>query len=309
MIETDIALPASGPVRTFLRYAWFTLAVTILVIVWGAVVRATGSGAGCGSHWPLCNGEVVPLAPTVSTVIEFVHRLTSGVVMLLAVGLVVMARRTFPAGHLSRKWAGISLIFMLIEAAIGAGIVLLELVEGNASALRAGYVGGHLVNTLLLVAAMTTTIWAADERTGAVPMPAAAPGFTAAMAAMLVVAATGAIVALGDTLFPSASLAEGLAADLDPTAHFLIRLRIWHPVVAAAVASYLFWLAWRHPAFAGDSMATPRQLVMFLIAAQVGLGVVNLLLLAPLTLQMAHLLGSNLLWIALVWSWNEAHPR
>lgn len=302
----------SGPVRAFVRYAWVTLAFTVLVIVWGAVVRATGSGAGCGSHWPLCNGDVVPLAPTVSTIIEFVHRVTSGLVMVLAVGLVFLARRTFPAGHLARKWAVISLIFMLIEAAVGAGIVLLKLVEGNASALRAGYVGGHLVNTLLLVAATTTTIWAAHQRTAsaAVGRPrVSATGFTVAMFAMLAVAATGAIVALGDTLFPHASLAEGLAADLDPTAHFLIRLRVWHPILAATVAVYLFWLAWRHPAFSGDAQATPRHLVMMLIVFQCGLGVINLVLLAPLTLQMAHLLVSNLLWIALVWGWNEAHAR
>src|SRR6187200_1859153 len=113
---------------------------------------------------------------------------------------------------------------MVIEAAIGAGIVLLKLVEGNTSALRAGYVGGHLVNTLLLVAAMTTTIWTARSRRGGVAARQSMSGFTVAMATMLVVAATGAIVALGDTLFPSASLAAGLAADLDPTAHFLIRL-------------------------------------------------------------------------------------
>ncbi len=298
----------SDPIRAFVRYGWLTLGMTVLVIVWGAVVRATGSGAGCGSHWPLCNGDVVPLAPTVGTVIEFVHRITSGLVMVLAVGLVVLARRTFPAGHRARKWAVITLVFMLIEAAIGAGIVLLRLVEDNASALRAGYVGGHLVNTLLLVAAMTTTIWAARPRptpraTASAASPGAGLGFTLAMVAMLAVAATGAIVALGDTLFPHASLAEGIAADLDPTAHFLIRLRIWHPILAATVASYLFWLAWRSPVFAGEAQATPRQLVMMLIVGQCALGVVNLLLLAPLSLQMAHLLVSNLLWIPLVWGW------
>ena len=124
-----------------------------------------------------------------------------------------------------------------------------------------------------------------------------------AMVAMLAVAATGAIVALGDTLFPHASLAEGLSADFDPTAHFLIRLRIWHPILAATVALYLFWLAWRHPVFSGEAQALPRQLVMMLIVGQCALGVINLLLLAPLPLQMAHLLVSNLLWIPLVWAY------
>jgi len=299
---------ASDPIHKFVRFGWVALGMTVLVIVWGAVVRATGSGAGCGSHWPLCNGDVVPLAPTVGTIIEFVHRLTSGAVMLLAVGLVWLSRRTFPAGHEARRWAVISLIFMLVEAGIGAGIVLLELVENNASALRAAYVGGHLVNTLLLVAAMTRTIWAARVPSAGAegasrPAGMSSRGFTFAMAAMLLVAATGAIVALGDTLFPSASLAEGIAADLDPTAHFLIRLRIWHPILAATAAVYLFWIAWRSPIFAGPVQATPRQLVMFLIVTQTGLGVINLVMLAPLALQMAHLLASNLLWIALVWGW------
>ena len=299
-------------VRAFLRFGWITLGLTVLVIVWGGVVRATGSGAGCGSHWPLCNGDVVPLAPTVGTVIEFVHRLTSGAVMLMAVGLVVLARRAFPAGHPARRWAFITLIFMLIEAAVGAGIVLLRLVEDNASALRAGYVGGHLVNTLLLVGAMTTTLWAARPpvRSAVVPTPrASTTGFSLAMLAMFAIAATGAIVALGDTLFPHASLAEGIAADLDPTAHFLIRLRIWHPLLAASVAVYLFWLAWRDPVFGGEAQATPRQLVMMLIVGQCALGVINLVLLAPLSLQMAHLAVSNFLWIPLVWAWRTSRMR
>jgi heme A synthase len=202
---------------------------------------------------------------------------------------------------------------MLIEAAVGAGIVLLRLVEDNASALRAGYVGGHLVNTLLLVGAMTTTLWAArpprvDAAAASRPR-GSATGLSLVMLAMFVIAASGAIVALGDTLFPHASLAEGIAADLDPTAHFLIRLRIWHPLLAASVGLYLFWLAWRDPVFGGEAQATPRQLVMMLVVGQCALGVINLLLLAPLALQMAHLLVSNLLWIPLVWAWRTARIR
>ncbi len=299
----------SDPLRRFLRYAWITLAVTLLVIVWGGVVRATGSGAGCGSHWPLCNGNVLPLAPTVATMIEFVHRVTSGGVMLLAVGLVVLARRTFPRGHAARRWAAISLVFMLIEAAIGAGIVLLELVADNTSALRAGYVGGHLVNTLLLVAAMVSTIWWARP-----PAPDRRPAtstrvLSACLLGMLLVAASGAVVALGDTLFPHASLAEGLADDFDPTSHFLIRLRVWHPIFAGALAGALLWLAFRSPVFQGAAQATPRRLVIWGVIGQTALGVITLLLLAPLSLQMAHLLASNLLWIPLVWSWWTAVRR
>jgi cytochrome c oxidase assembly protein subunit 15 len=295
---------------TFLRYGWATLGVTLLVIVWGAVVRATGSGAGCGSHWPLCNGVVVPLEPTIATTIEFVHRITSGAVMLMAVWLVVAARRAFPEGSPVRRWAWISLAFMLIEAAIGAGIVLLELVADNASAMRAAYVGGHLVNTLLLVGAITTTLWFAHTRSGRPGAGASSPrGLTLCLIGMLVVASTGAVVALGDTLFPHASLAEGFAADFDPTSHFLIRLRIWHPIAAVILASGILWLTWLSPIFQGDDQRTPRRLVIAAVFVQSALGVINLLLLAPLALQMAHLLVSNLLWIPMVWAWWTAKTR
>lgn len=296
-------MTTDSAVRRFHAWGWATLVVTLLVIVWGAVVRATGSGAGCGSHWPLCNGDVVPLEPTVATMIEFVHRVTSGGVMLMTVWLVVLARRAYPAGSQVRRWAWIFLAFMLIEAAIGAGIVLLELVADNASALRAGYVGGHLVNTLLLVGAIVSMLWWAQRPDAHVGPRATARGLSIALIGMLVVASTGAIVALGDTLFPHASLAEGIAADFDPTAHFLIRLRIWHPVAAVALAGWVLWMAWLHPALQTMGQARVRRFIVMAVLTQSALGVINLLLLAPLTLQMAHLFVSNLLWIPLVWAW------
>src|SRR5688572_18866613 len=308
--------------HSFIRFAWITLGVTVAVIVWGAVVRATGSGAGCGSHWPLCNGGVVPLAPATATIIEFTHRLTSGVAMILALVLALWARRVFPAGHRARRWAMYSLMFMLIEAAIGAGIVLLELVADDASPLRAGYIAVHLTNTMFLVGAMTATIrfsGASDQlnigssghrgiRSSNHPGIGSSDhrGIGSARARrwqviarvmMVVVAAANAIVALGDTLFPHASLAEGIAADLDPTSHFLIRLRVWHPI-AAVIASVLTITAFRRPIVTGC------------ILFQVGLGVINLMMLAPLPLQMAHLLVSNILWMAMVWFFLDHHePR
>jgi heme a synthase len=285
--------------HAFVKFAWITLAVTVAVIVWGGVVRATGSGAGCGSHWPSCNGELVPLAPATATIIEFAHRLTSGAAMILAVVLAVWARRVFPAGHRGRTWSLWFLVFMLIEAGIGAGIVLLGLVEGNASALRAGYLAVHLTNTMLLVAAITGTIRAATTDATSTAGTTDTPGTTrvrlqtATLVLMIVVAAAGAIVALGDTLFPHASLAEGFRADLDPASHFLIRLRVWHPALAA-MSALLAVFTFRSP------------LVTTLVLAQAGLGVMNLLMLAPLPLQMAHLLGSNILWSAMVWVWLGA---
>jgi cytochrome c oxidase assembly protein subunit 15 len=288
----------------FERYAWATLVVTLIVIVWGAVVRATGSGAGCGSHWPLCNGAVMPLDPTSETLIEFVHRLTSGAVMVMALALLLWSRRLFGAGHPVRRWAHIAFTFMLIEAAIGAGIVLLELVGDNASVARALYVGGHLVNTLLLVGAQLATLWWIRVRrpiTLAAGWSSPAKTYGLALVALLLVASTGAVVALGDTLFPHESLADGLAADLDPTAHFLIRLRVLHPVIAAMTAVWLLVAVAREP------VAHPvNHLLVAAVIGQTLLGVINLLLLAPLSLQLSHLLLSNLLWMTVVWRWFEA---
>ena len=285
---------------TFRRAAWAALAATVVVIVWGAVVRATASGAGCGSHWPLCNGVVVPVAPAAKTMIEFVHRLSSGVAMVLSLGLMIAARRVFPPGHRARVWAAASFVFMVIEAAVGAGLVLLGLVENNASALRAAYIAVHLTNTMLLVGAMTGMIWWAGRPDTSIPIVRSRK-LTAVLVAMMVVAATGAIVALGDTLFPATSLSQGLAADLDPTSHFLIRLRAAHPFLAVAVALVTITLTRRDPTFTGPH--GQRALVVSLIGVQLSLGALNLMTLAPLPVQMAHLLVSNLLWIALVWSW------
>jgi cytochrome c oxidase assembly protein subunit 15 len=299
-------------IRAFERFAWVVLAVAVVVIVWGAVVRATGSGAGCGQHWPLCNGEVIPLTPTIATIIEFGHRVSSGLILILSVVLALAALRTFPRAHPARRAAGLALIFVGVEAAIGAGIVLLQLVEHNASALRAGYVSLHLVNTMFLTGALTATAWSSRPRATEWPDERRrrwSRWITVGLAAVLVVAAAGAVVALGDTLFPQPTLAAGLAADFDPASHALIRLRVWHPALAVITSAYLIGVIFRSDALDEPTMRRPARLALALIAGQVALGVVNLIALAPLALQMAHLLVSNALWVVLVWIWLTVSAR
>lgn len=290
----------------FRRFAWTVLGYAILVIVWGAVVRATGSGAGCGAHWPLCNGAVIPLAPALATIVEFAHRATSGIILIMTVLLLWMAMKSFPAGHEARRAATWSLVFVIIEALVGAGIVLLRLVEDNASVLRAGYIAVHLTNTLMLVGCYTWTIVAAQPSSVSWS-PAVAVRWERwmriALIGVIIVAAAGAIVALGDTLFPNKTLAEGFAADLNPAAHFLIRLRMWHPAIAVIVSTLLITIIVRSDAMDEPALRTPARAVVWFVVAQVALGAANLLTLAPLPLQMAHLLVSNLLWVAAVWVW------
>jgi len=290
----------------FRRFAWTVLVYAILVIVWGAVVRATSSGAGCGAHWPLCNGAVIPLAPTLKTIVEFAHRATSGLILIMTVLLWWMAAKTFPSGHAALRAAKWSLVFVVIEALIGAGIVLLRLVEDNASLARAIYIAGHLTNTLMLVGCYTWTIVSAKP--AAVSWPPAKSAqwerwMRGALAGLIVVAAVGAVVALGDTLFPSATLSQGFAADRDPAAHFLIRLRVWHPAFAVAISALVITIVVRSDAMDEPALRTPARALVWLVVAQVALGALNLLTLAPLPLQMAHLLVSNLLWVAAVWLW------
>ena len=139
------------------RFAWWVLAYNLVVILWGAYVRASGSGAGCGSHWPLCNGEVIPRGASITTLVEFSHRLTSGLALIAVVALWWRCRSLVAAGSAARRMANASLVLMLTEAAVGAGLVLFQLVADNASMARALFMAIHLINTFLLVAALTLT--------------------------------------------------------------------------------------------------------------------------------------------------------
>jgi heme A synthase len=188
---------------------------------------------------------------------------------------------------------------MLAEAAVGAGLVLFGLVVKDDSVARAVVMCIHLVNTFLLLAAVAlTALWAGD-----VPLPRWRPGagvLLAGLGAMLLVGASGAIAALGDTLFPARDLAEGLAQDASPTAHVLLRLRVLHPILALGAAVLVAVAAssgWSERA-AGARKAALALLVLF--GAQLVAGLVNVALLAPVWMQLVHLLLADLAWLALV---------
>ena len=234
----DVVDPAGSLVSRAPRYAtfaWTALGANLAVILWGAFVRATGSGAGCGSHWPLCNGEVLPRSPSLATLIEFGHRTTSGLALLLVGALVIGAWRRYPAGSLVRRAATTSGALLIVEALIGAGLVLFEYVAKDASIARGFWVSGHLINTFLLVASLTLTAWWASGMAGpgAAGRGVAALALGTALLGVLVLGTSGAVTALGDTLFPATSLAEAKALRLSDTAHVFVRLRIWHPLLAS----------------------------------------------------------------------------
>lgn len=290
-------IPARDPQARFARFAWGVLAYNVCVVLWGAVVRATGSGAGCGAHWPRCNGVVIPRAPSVETLIEFTHRATSGIALVAVVVMLWMAFRRFPAGHPARRGAAWSMGLMLTEAAVGASLVLLELVAGNTSQARAWWMAAHLANTFLLLAAIALTAWWGS---GGRPIRVRGQGLVAVLALApialtLLVGVTGAITALGDTLFPKTSV--GLSGGQ----HFLERLRIVHPVLAVGTA-VLGVVASRTIRRLRGDRATTRltYAVAALFWLQVFAGIVNVALLAPVWMQIVHLLLADALWLALV---------
>ena len=286
------------------RFAWAVLAYFVAVILWGSLVRATGAGAGCGNHWPLCNGTVLQHSASVNTMIEFTHRITSGISFFSAVGLLIWTFAATARGHLARYAAGATVFFTLVEAILGALLVKLGLTAQSQSPLRPWYLALHLTNTLLLLAALTLTAHMLSRRQGYLrrSIRLVAPfGAIAGILVVLVVGVTGSLAALGDTLFPATSLGSALAQDFSSTSGWLVRWRWTHPTIAFLASIFLIWILVRAAQRTAhwDNRGL-SALVLLLLASQYVLGVLDVLLLAPVWLQIAHLLGADVLWVALV---------
>jgi len=290
------------------RFSWAVLAYFIAVILWGGLVRATGSGAGCGDHWPLCNGTVMQHSARLGTIIEFTHRITSGLSFFAVVALLAWTFAGTVRGHLARTATVAAVIFTLIEAALGAFLVKLGLTAQSQSPLRAPYLALHLANTLLLLATLTLAAHFLGRRAGYLRsrIRFVAPlGTLACIAAVLVVGVTGSLAALGDTLYPASSLGSALAQDFSATSGWLVRWRWTHPTVAFVASIFLIWLLVRgaQRSKRGTGHWDNRglsALVLVLLAAQYALGLLDVVFLAPVWLQIAHLLGADVLWAALV---------
>jgi cytochrome c oxidase assembly protein subunit 15 len=288
-------------VSAYRRLAWAVLAWNVLVVAWGAFVRASGSGAGCGRHWPTCNGAVVPRSPGLETAIEFTHRATSGIALVLVATLLVWALRAFPRGSPARRAAIASAVLLVVEALVGAGLVLFGWVARDASPERGWVMAVHLTNTFLLLAALAlAAAWAGRPGGLSARGRGATAGLLAgALATTVLAGVTGAIAALGDTLFPAASFAEGLRAEMSPGASLLLRLRVLHPpvAVAAALLAVAFARAARRDGSARPALGAA---VVALALVQTAAGILNLALAAPVWMQVVHLVLADLLWIALV---------
>jgi cytochrome c oxidase assembly protein subunit 15 len=287
--------PAIHNTRSATRFAYLTLACFILVVLWGAIVRTSGSGAGCGANWPLCNGDFFPRHPRLATLIEFIHRSTSGICTLLDLALIAWTFGVTPRRHPARTAVLWSFTFLILEAALGAVLVLRHYVENNASPARVLMQSIHFTNTLLLVASLAlTAFFLSPTRNEPPTTPHSTPRGPALLAILstIAVGATGSIAALADTLFPSPTLRAALASDFAQTSPLLIRMRWLHP--AAALIAVLCVLPLLRRA------TRLSRIVLTLLLLQFALGLADILLLAPAWMQILHLLGADLYWVALV---------
>lgn len=293
----------------FAKYAWFVLGFNILVILWGVFLRASKSGDGCGRHWLTCQGEIIPSAPELKTIIEFSHRITSSIAGILLIVLLVWAFRRWQVqksvqNRLTLITAVGSFIFVVIEGLLGAGLVLTGNTAENLTPERPFWMAGHLINTFILLAFLTLTARYASgsPRLNFRIQPKYLVALAIGVMAVFLVGMTGSIAALSHMIFPSGTLSEGMARDFSPTSNILLRLRLLHPITAILTSVFLIFLTGWLAKKCGNDRKVSRwsNILSVLVLAQIAFGSATLLMLAPIVMQLGHLLLADSIWISYV---------
>ena len=284
----------------FSKYVWLVLLYNLAAVAWGVFVRASKSGDGCGSHWPLCDGASTPINGDIGRYVEMSHRISTALIGPMAIVMVLWAYLAFPKGHLARKGAVSTFAAVILEGLIGAGLVKYGLVTTNDSAARAMVMAAHGVSSFFLLGSLAVTLLAGS---GLARVRLRGQG---AVGGMLLIAATGfvllsvsgAISALGHQLH---EVPDVLKAARNPATHWMVRLQPWHPYIASSIGLYLLLAGGLIGHLRPDSrvMATVRVFVG-LYVAQLLLGLLNIWFKAPIPMQMAHLGLADLNWISLV---------
>jgi cytochrome c oxidase assembly protein subunit 15 len=288
-----------GQISQVARFARTTLYWNVAVVLWGAYVRATGSGAGCGNRWPLCDGDVVGASANGQTIVEFTHRITSVISLLMVTGLIVWCWRVTKKGDWARYPAVLAAALLANEALLGAALVLLKHVGNDRSAGRILFLCLHFGNTLLLLATLSlTAAWLSNgsrsftliskwREVGSIGL---------GLLATMVTGITGAVAALADTLYPATSLPSSLAQDFSSRTPALLRVRLLHPAVATVAACYVLWVTWRSSTGRKRFSRSAISLITLLFM-QLVIGMTNVLFLAPVWIQITHLFVADALWI------------
>lgn len=254
-------------------FFWFWI-YTLLVILWGAWVRISHSGNGCGDHWPVCQGEIIPDLTQKKTFVEYFHRLMSGAYGLIVIYLWWKLRQV----QKNYRLRNLFLVLMITEALLGAALVKFNLVTTNDSFMRLIFMSLHQLNSFMLTG-VTYLLYKSFT-----------PQFHFKLNRLhilfILVPVTGAIAALSTTLFPTISLFQGIIEDFNSNSHIFIKLRILHPLMALTIMiGFMSWLFQK-----GQTRLALETLFAVFI------GIVTLVTLSPVYLKLSHLFIAHLLW-------------
>lgn len=287
--------------RSYRRFSFMLLIYALVIILWGAWVRISGSGDGCGPHWPLCHGQIwlnTSFTDQAKMLIELTHRVKSGLFGILVLIQFFWSRKLFAKTEPSRKAASMTLLFTITEALLGAKLVLLGLVANDSSGLRAFSMSLHLGNTLLLLYCLTACWQSGIKDSLKFLMPEKKILFC--HLSLLLIAITGSWAALASTLFPAKSLLEGISADFSPDSHWLLRIRILHPVLAFSLTCICLSILQKYKeGLKNPSLRALASRTQLLIAITVLVGLTTLLSGSPTILKITHLLSADFAWIGL----------
>lgn len=284
--------------QSLYRLSWALVVYTIIIIAWGAWVRISGSGDGCGDDWPLCKGMAIPTGEATKTWIEVSHRYSTMLFGFLVLAQLWMFRRVFPKRHPTRYWVLATLLFTVTEALIGRLLVVYGLVHESTSYARLFIMPLHLINTSLLLFAevMTAESVLFGERAFRPLTPSVKKAGIATFITAALLLTTGAVAALGSHLFPSLSLMEGITKDFAQGAHPALRLRILHPTLALILPFTLWYI------FSNSTLAVPTRHLSamyrsfsYAVLGMLVIGVATLVTLAPVWLKLSHLTMANVL--------------
>lgn len=264
----------------------FTLWIyTVLVILWGAWVRISHSGDGCGNHWPLCGGEFIPSEATRHTWIEYTHRLMSGFYGILVFFIFFKIKKMAQTRFL-KNLNFIFLSLMIAEALLGALLVKGSLVSLNDSIFRLVVMSFHQLNSFLLSGVTFLTYLVVKNKEENIQLIQ-----KKILALFLFVPVTGAIASLSTTLFPTSSLLQGILEDMSSDSHLFIRLRILHPVIASVFClSLIAYLLYK------DKVKLALEILFVMV-----IGIITLITLSPIYLKVLHLFLAHAIWARIIY--------
>jgi cytochrome c oxidase assembly protein subunit 15 len=237
------------------------------------------------------------------TLTEYLHRLTSGFYGIFVLSLWLWNFKLFPKKTAARQASTAVLVLMILEALLGAALVLKGLVGENATIFRLVVMTCHQMNSLLLTG--STVVLALVSRPQLEPETLHIQWrnlFSNAKFWMtfMVIPATGAWAALANTLFPSQNLQEGILKDLTPDVPWILRLRIVHPVLALTIGFYLVFRFYKKSFDSEGDVSNANLILAGVLSVALIFGMLTLLALSPVWMKLVHLTLAQVVWISIV---------